>query len=170
MATEMLVNYYNNTWVTMGNGQKMTTFEERLKEVRMKDMKQFLEENQSEMEKEECAFADYMRATFREKGLLQQDVFLQADIPERYGYKLISQEKHTKQRDIILRICYAAHFTLEETQKALKLYQMGELYPKFARDAVLIVAFNERPGDIIELNTMLKKNGLEPLRSSGTKE
>ena len=148
----------------------MTDFYEKLKGVRMQDIGKYLEENKNEMIEEKHAFADYMRSKFKEKGLLQQDIFLQADIPERYGYKLISQEKHTKQRDIILRICYAAQFSLEETQKALKLYQMAELYPKFARDALLIVAFNERPGSIIELNMMLKKNGMDPLRSSGTIE
>ena len=154
----------------MGNGQTMTNLDEKIKGVRMQDIGKYLEENKNEMIEEKHAFADYMRGKFREKGLLQQDIFLQADIPERYGYKLISQEKHTRQRDIILRICYAAHFTLEETQKALHLYRMTELYPEFARDALLIVAFNERPGSIIELNMMLKKNGMDPLRSSGTIE
>lgn len=148
----------------------MTNLDEKIKGVRMQDIGKYLEENKNEMVEEKHAFADYMRAKFREKGLLQQDIFLQADIPERYGYKLISQEKHTRQRDIILRICYAAHFTLEETQTALHLYRMTELYPEFARDALLIVAFNERPGSIIELNMMLKKNGMDPLRSSGTIE
>ena len=65
-----------------------------------------------------------------------------ADIPERYGYKLISEEKRTKQRDIILRLCYAAHFTLEETQKALKMYDMPMLYSKVKRDALLMIVFN----------------------------
>ena len=146
----------------------MNTLEERLKGLRMRDIEQFLEDNKKEMLKEERAFADYMRAKIKEKGLSQQDVFLKADIPERYGYKLISQEKHTKQRDIIIRICYAAGFTLEETQRALHLYQMPELFPKFARDAMIMVAINDRPGSIIELNMMLKRNGMEPLRSSGT--
>ena len=148
----------------------MNDWEERLKGLRMKDIEQFLEDNKNEMLKEDHAFADYMRAKIREKGLSQQDIFLKADIPERYGYKLISQEKHTKQRDIILRICYAAGFTLEETQRALHLYQMPELFPEFARDAMIMVAINDRPGDIIELNVLLKKNGLNPLRTSGTIE
>ena len=146
----------------------MNTLEERLKGLRMRDIEQFLENNKKEMLKEERAFADYMRAKIKEKGLSQQDVFLKADIPERYGYKLISQEKHTKQRDIIIRICYAAGFTLDETQRALHLYQMPELFPEFARDAMIMVAINDRPGSIIELNMMLKRNGMEPLRSSGT--
>ena len=146
----------------------MNTLEERLKGLRMRDIEQFLEDNKKEMLKEERAFADYMRAKIKEKGLSQQDVFLKADIPERYGYKLISQEKHTKQRDIIIRICYAAGFTLDETQRALHLYQMPELFPEFARDAMIMVAINDRPGSIIELNMMLKRNGMDPLRSSGT--
>ena len=62
-------------------------------------------------------------------------VFLKADIPERYGYKLLSGEKHTKQRDVILRICYAAEFTLKETQRALRKYvkELGRL-AKTAKD------------------------------------
>ena len=148
----------------------MADLKERLKDVRMKDIHKFYEENASEIKDENRAFADYVRFVIKEKGKSQQDIFLKADIPERYGYKLISQEKHTRQRDIILRICYAAEFTLEETQRALQLYQMPELFPEFARDAFLMVAFQDRPGDIIDLNAELKRNGFSPLRSSGTME
>ena len=130
----------------------------------------YLKENGDSLIAEEYAFAEYMREILKEKKLLQQEVFLKADIPERYGYKLISQEKHTKQRDIILRICYASQMTLEETQKALRLYRMPELYAKVPRDALIMIAFNERPGDVIEVNQFLKQNGMIPLRSSGTVE
>ena len=95
---------------------------------------------------------------------------MKADIPERYGYKLLSGEKHTKQRDVILRICYAAEFTLEETQRALRKYEMPELYAKIPRDAFLMIVFNERPGSILDVNEVLRANGLEPLRSSGIQE
>ena len=111
---------------------------EKLRGVRMKDIRRFYEENEALIVNEDHAFADYMRKVFREKKLSQQEIYLLADIPERYGYKLISQEKHTRQRDIILRICYAAQFTLEETQKALHLYRMPELYAEFARDALIM--------------------------------
>jgi hypothetical protein len=111
-----------------------------------------------------------MRELIKEKNQKQQIVFLNADIPERYGYKLISGEKKTKQRDIILRICYAAHFTLAETQKALKIYEMPQLYAKIPRDALLMIFFNERPGDILEVNALLKKHDMAPLRTSGVQE
>ena len=30
-----------------------------------------------------------------------------------------------------------------------------------------MLIFNERPGNIIDVNALLKKNGMDPLRSSG---
>jgi hypothetical protein len=99
---------------------------------------------------EEDAFSTYVKDLIKSRGLTQQNVFLKADIPERYGYKILSGEKHTRQRDIILRICYAADFSTDETQKALKKYKMPQLYPKIPRDALLMIIFNERPGSIID--------------------
>ncbi|MCR5793395.1 MAG: hypothetical protein K6G65_09525, partial [Lachnospiraceae bacterium] len=97
-------------------------------------------------------------------------VFIQADIPERYGYKLLSGEKRTKRRDVILRICYAAGLSLEETQRALRKYGMPELYAKVPRDALLMIIFRERPGSVIDVNEILKLKGMESLRTSGLQE
>ncbi|MCQ2519825.1 MAG: hypothetical protein MJ107_04750 [Lachnospiraceae bacterium] len=130
----------------------------------------FLNENKESLIEGEKYFSSFMKDIMKKNGLLQQEVFLNADIPERYGYKLISEEKHTKQRDIILRLCYAAGCTLEETQKALKIYEMPQLYSRIPRDAMLMVCFNERPGTVLDVNTFLKKNRFEPLRSSGIQE
>ena len=141
--------------------------EDKIVKVHVDTIGAFFEENKDEMINDEYAFANYMRVKIKEKGLSQQDIFLYADIPERYGYKLISQEKHTKQRDIILRLCYSSGFTIEETQKALRLYGMPELYVEFPRDALIMVVFKDRPGDIIMVNTILKNNKMTPLRSSG---
>ena len=134
------------------------------------DVSHFLKENSESMQTNEKAFSFYMKDLFSQKGLSQQEVFLKSDIPEKYGYKLLSGEKRTRQRDIIVRLCYAAEFTLDETQKALRMYGMPELYVKMQRDAVLMVCFNDRPGSVLDVNAVLKKNGLEPLRSSGTQE
>lgn len=112
-------------------------------------------------------FSNYMKSLIKKKKFLLQTVFLRADISERYGYKLLSNQKHTIQRDIILRICYASEFSLEETNRALKLYGMSPLYARIKRDAILMVAFENRPGDILDLNQFLKENNVEPLRNSG---
>ena len=106
----------------------------------------------------------------RKYGKTQQEVFLQADVPERFGYKIISEDKHTKQRDTILRICYATGMTLEETQKALTLYGMAPLYARISRDAVLMVAFNQHKGNILDVNALLSSHKLPTLKTSGLQE
>lgn len=131
---------------------------------------QYCQENQDSLVGVANSFPVYLKELIREKGLTQQKVFLLADIPERYGYKILSGEKHTQQRDLILRICYAAELSLEETQRALEKYGMAKLYSKIERDALIIVLFQDRPGGIIEVNTILKEHGMEPLRSSGVQE
>ena len=83
---------------------------------------------------------------------------------------MISEEKKTKQRDVILRICYGARFSLEETQRALKMYDMPTLYSKVSRDALLMVLFRERPGDIRDVDDVLKDHNMEPLWYSGIQE
>jgi hypothetical protein len=130
----------------------------------------YCEEHKESMKMGKDDFIIYMKKLFQEKRLTQQQVFLKADIPERYGYKLLNGEKRTKQRDVILRICYAAEFSLLETQRALKEYEMPTLYAKKPRDAFMMIVFNERPGSIIDVNELLKRNGMEPLRTSGLQD
>ena len=141
-----------------------------LKSTHAQNLGDNIQDNSESILSKDRPFAEYMRLLIKEKGLKQQDIFLDADIPERYGYKLISEEKRTKQRDIILRICYAAGFTLSETQRALKIYEMPQLYSKIPRDALLMIIFNERPGSILDVNALLKKYDMETLRSSGVQE
>ena len=110
----------------------------------------------------ERPFADYMRMKFREKGIQQQDIFLAADLSERYGYKLISEEKHTTSRDTILRICLAARFDEIETDEALTLYGMAPLHVRNPRDVAFIVAINNRIFDIHDVDAILRENNLPP--------
>ena len=106
------------------------TLTDILKETGLEKIEDYFDTYADSLAANERPFSAYMRDMFKKKGLLQQDIFLAADISEGYGYKLISEEKKTKQRDVILRLCIAAKFTLEETQRALSLYGMSPLYPK----------------------------------------
>jgi len=144
--------------------------EKVLGKIHPEDYSAFIKENRDSMISDATSFSAYIKDIMKRNGITQQIAFLKADIPERYGYKLLSGEKHTRQRDVIIRICYAAELSLQETQRALRKYGMPELYAKVPRDALIMIAFNERPGSIIEVNTLLKKNDLEPLRTSGIQE
>ena len=53
--------------------------------------------------------------------------------------------------------------TLKETQRALKLYGMNELYPKIKRDVLLIVALGQKTFDIDQVNDILIQEGEAPL-------
>lgn len=144
--------------------------EEILEHTHPEDIGYFVDSNEEDLLDGNRDFMRYMNEKFKEKGILKQDVLLKADISQGYGYKLLSEEKVTKQRDIILRICYAADFTLKETQQALKIYHMDTLYARDPRDALLMTFFNTHPGSIIDINEMLLANKMKPLRSSGTQD
>ncbi len=136
---------------------------EELLNVGTSELPDFLEQHREDLITSPHPFADYMRTKFREKGILRQNVFLAADLSENYGYKLIAEEKHTRQRDTILRLCMAARFRLEEVQEALILYGMAPLHGRLARDAVLTVAVQNGIYDLCELNRLLESCGLAPL-------
>jgi hypothetical protein len=144
--------------------------ERELGSTHLADYTAFVQNNKDSMLSDATSFSTYIKSILRKKGITQQVAFLKADIPERYGYKLLSGEKHTRQRDVILRICYASELTLKETQRALRKYDMPELYAKIPRDTLIMIAFNERPGSIIDVNALLKEHGMEPLRTSVIQE
>lgn len=79
-----------------------------------------------------------------EKNIKLKDVYSFAGVTESYGSKIVTMEKHTKDRDLIIRLCLAGHFNWDETNRALKLYGLSELYAKDPRDACIIVAVNNR--------------------------
>ena len=138
-----------------------------LKRTSAADIGQYLTQNEQELLTQQKPFTAYM---LRLHGKTQQEVFLQADLPDRFGYKLLSGEKHTKQRDYILRICYAAGMDLEQTQKALTLYGMAPLYARIPRDAVLMIAFNQHKGSVLDVNALLSAHKLPTLKTSGSLE
>ena len=141
-----------------------------LEQTSTTNIQAYLAQNAESLLSEEKPFSAYMHEMLRKYGKTQQEVFLQADVPERFGYKIISEDKHTKQRDTILRICYATGMTLEETQKALTLYGMAPLYARISRDAVLMVAFNQHKGNILDVIALLSSHKLPTLKTSGLQE
>lgn len=123
----------------------------------------FLKDNRRYMADDKKGFYYYFKDVLYEKRIKLKDVYLYADVSETYGSKIVTMEKHTKNRDLIIRLCLAGHFTWDETNRALKLYGMSELYAKDPRDACLIVAINHRKYDINEVNEMLIEQEMDIL-------
>ena len=128
--------------------------EKQLQSTHPEEIGEYLNKNAGEILTNNRDFMQFFNERLKEKGLKKQDILLRADVPLGYGYKLLTEEKVTKKRDVILRICYAAEFTLSEVQQALRIYHMDTLYARDPRDALLISCFNNRPGSIIEVNEL----------------
>lgn len=124
------------------------------------DVQSYISENFSQGQPD---FVGYIDQLLAQKHLKRQAVLIRANLPHKYGYKLLTGEAHTTNRDKILRICLAMQLTLKETQRVLKLYGMSELYPKNKRDVVLIVALGSKQHDIIQIDEELIALGLQPL-------
>ncbi len=136
---------------------------ELLENMKPDQLDAFFKENEQYMADAKKAFYYYMKDVLDEKNIKLKDVYSSAGVTESYGSKIITMEKHTKNRDLIIRFCIAGHFNWDETNRALKLYGMTELYAKDSRDACIIVAINNRIFNLYDINEMLTRQGLEKL-------
>ena len=123
----------------------------------------YYRENGKYMPDEKKGFYYYMKDVIESKNILLKEIYLQIDESESYGSKILSGEKHTKDRDLIIRFCIAGHFSLNEINRALKIYGMTPLYSKDKRDAAIIVAVNNRKYDMDEIDDILEAQGLKKL-------
>ena len=123
----------------------------------------FIADNLQYLSGTDKGFYYYYKDVLDEKRIRLKDVYAQMGISETYGSKIISMEKHTKNRDLIIRFCLAGHFNLVEINRALKLYGFAELYSKIPRDACLIVSVNNRIYDVEKINGILSENGQDGL-------
>lgn len=145
--------------------QEKSTYEveEILKSMRPDQLQQFYKENSSSMIDEKKAFYYYMKDIVEAKRIFFKDIYIQSGVSESYGEQLMRMEKHTKNRDLIIRFCIAGHFSVDETSKALKLYGMSPLYGKDRRDACLITEINNRHYDMFKIDERLEEYGLKKI-------
>ena len=104
------------------------SLQEILQKAKPDDIPAYYETHGPDLISGKRPFMDYMTERIREKGLSKQEVILAADLPEKYGYKLLDEEKHTQKRDVYLRLCYGARLSLKEAQRALRLAGQEQLY------------------------------------------
>jgi len=118
-----------------------------------------LAENAGRMAGSFKPFSGYFKELLRLHGKTQQSVIRKAGFSDKYGYRLLSEESHTRQRDYILRLCLAAELSLDELQRVLRLYGMAPLYARTARDAVIISAVSHGIFELDAINELLTENG-----------
>lgn len=134
-----------------------------LENMKPDDLDSYLSDNAKYMTEGPKAFYYYMKDVLDSKNIKLKDVYSFAGVSESYGSKILSQEKHTTDRDLIIRFCIAGHFTWDETSRALKLYGMNELYAKDPRDACIIVAIKNRIYNFSDIDELLIDKGFPKL-------
>lgn len=137
--------------------------DEMLENMKPSELSGFYKENSKYLADDKKAFYYYFKDVIDSKNIMLKDVYSFAYVSESWGSKIISTERHTTNRDLILRLCIAGHFTLEEINRALKLYGMTPLYAKDRRDASIIVAINNRIYNLSDLDDVLVKQGFSKL-------
>ena len=137
--------------------------DEMLGEIKPGELSVFLKENSKYMADDSKAFYYYFKDVIDSKNIFLKDIYLYAGVSESYGAQIVRMEKHTKDRDLIIRLCVAAHFTLEEINRALKLYGMAPLYPKDKRDVCIITAIHNRIFNILKIDEILENQGMKIL-------
>lgn len=106
-------------------------------------------------------FINYLEELLKSKGINKSTIIKNADIDRTYGYQVLKGTKKPS-RDKILQLCIGGNFSLEETNKALKLGNCGELYSKNRRDAVIIFGIN-RKLNVLQVNDLLYSRDLDCL-------
>ena len=141
--------------------KKTEELNELLVNTSPKQLSGYLKDNRDYMKSSDRAFYDYFTDVLKEKRIKLKDVYSFAGVDDSYGGQIIRMEKHSVNRDLIIKLCIAGHFNLVEVNRALKLYGMNELYAKEPRDACLIVALNNRIFDFIRIDEMLEEHGFK---------
>lgn len=98
------------------------------------------------------------------KNISKSSLIKNAEIDRTYGYQILSGTKKPS-RDKILKLCISANLNLEESNKALKLGNVGELYPKNPRDSVIIFGLNKNL-DILKIDELLYNRNFDTLLDS----
>ena len=104
---------------------------------------------------------NYLAAHSLDKSTVIKDSLLSRD----YAYAIFNGNRANPTRDRVLALCLAMHMTLDDVQRTLKLANVGALYSKNPRDAVIIIAFNTGKYDVGELNDFLHAHEQEIIKT-----
>ena len=143
--------------------KKTDELNELLETMKPEQLDTYFRDNAGYLVEDKRAFYSYMKHALEKKNIRLKDLYSFAGVTESYGGKILTMEKHTKDRDLIIRFCVAGHLGWEETSRALKLYGFNELYAKDPRDAVIIVAINNRIFNLSDIDGLLLAHGLTGL-------
>ncbi|WP_416906597.1 helix-turn-helix domain-containing protein [Paraclostridium sordellii] len=100
----------------------------------------------------------------KEKGISKSDLIKNAEIDRTYGYQILNGTKKPS-RDKLLKLCISASLDIQESNKALKLGNVGQLYPKNPRDSIIIFGINKKL-NLFQIDELLFNRNFDTLIDS----
>ena len=106
--------------------------EKVLQSTRPEDLSAFLEAEKDHLADGEKPLADYLRGLFKEKGIEQRRLFIEADILESYGYKLVAGQPELYARfpreAVLMSAFHQRLHTVEDVNALLEKHGMEPLH------------------------------------------
>lgn len=106
-------------------------------------------------------FSEYLCFILREHNITESTLIRNSQIQRTYAYQILNGTKNPG-RDKVIALCLAAQMNFEETQRALTLAGLGQLYPRRHRDSILIFAL-EQQLSVQQINELLFEEQEAPL-------
>ena len=107
----------------------------------------------------------YLAQKLEEKGLRKADVIRAANLNETFGYQIFSGQRGAS-RDKVLALGFALKLDLGEMRKLLNHANVGDLYSKNRRDAIIIFCVSHGY-DLACTDEELYRFGEETITSDG---
>lgn len=104
------------------------------------------------------SISEHLCKIFEERSLSKTEIIRKSDINEIYAYQILSG-KRIPSRDKTICLCIGANFTVEDTNKTLKIGGYAPLYPKSQRDSIIIYGIHNNY-TIWQINEDLFNHGL----------
>lgn len=140
-----------------------TELEDLLKNISSEhELEQFISSTLSPIKA--ISFHEYIEEVRISRNLKKSTLISNSDISRTYAYQILNGLK-SPSRDNVIKLCLGGNFSLDESNKALKLAGYNQLYPKDIRDSLIIYFLNTNY-TVINANLTLDKHNLLPLGTS----
>lgn len=87
--------------------------------------------------------SDYLKRLLDQHNMSIPDLVIKTNLSKSFVYQIFSGERNPG-RDILFRIAFAIHLSVDEVQEVLMIGQKGALYPKVRRDAAIICCLEQK--------------------------
>ncbi len=106
--------------------------------------------------------SEFLKKVTEERGMKPSEIMRRSGLKKSYFYQLLDGTRENPSRDTLIQLGFGIGFSLDELQEFLTNRGAAQLYPRIARDGIIIYAV-QHGLDIIECDILLAENGEKTL-------